>query len=131
MLSTAHTTKKQKGEVVPMENEQSSWVPTNPLYDPSKPMQVGGQAVLEGVMMRAPGSVATAVRRANGQIVVKHEKFFSFNERMKLQKVPIVRGAIGLIDMMYLGIKTLNWSAEVAMMDVEAEQARKNGQSGK
>ena len=114
-----------------MKSERSNWVPTNPNFDPNQPMQVGGQAVIEGVMMRAPGSVATAVRRANGQIVVKHEKFFSFNERMKLQKVPIVRGAIGLIDMMYLGIKTLNWSAEVAMMDVEAEQARKNGQSGK
>ena len=82
-------------------------------------------------MMRAPGSVATAVRRANGEIVVKHEIFHSFNERMKLQKIPIIRGAIGLIDMMYLGIKTLNWSAEVAMMDLEAEQARKNGESGK
>ena len=114
-----------------MKSERSSWVPTNPNYDPNQPMQVGGQAVIEGVMMRAPGSVATAVRRANGEIVVKHEVFHSFNERMKLQKIPIVRGAIGLIDMMYLGIKTLNWSAEVAMMDVEAEQAKKNGQSGK
>ena len=94
-------------------------------------MQVGGQAVIEGVMMRAPGSVATAVRRANGEIVVKHEVFHSFNERMKLQKIPVIRGAIGLIDMMYLGIKTLNWSAEVAMMDVEAEQARKSGKTDK
>jgi hypothetical protein len=55
------------------EKQNSSWVPTNPLYDPSKPMQVGGQAVIEGVMMRAPGSVATAVRRANGDIVVKRK----------------------------------------------------------
>lgn len=114
-----------------MKSERSSWIPTNPNYDPNQPMQIGGQAVIEGVMMRAPGSVATAVRRANGEIVVKQERFHSFNERMKLQKIPIVRGAIGLIDMMYLGIRTLNWSAEIAMMDVEAEQAKKNGDSGK
>ncbi len=114
-----------------MKNERSSWVPTNPNFDPNQPMQVGGQAVIEGVMMRAPGSVATAVRRANGDIIVKHERFHSFNERMKLQKVPIIRGAIGLIDMMYLGIKTLNWSAEIAMLDVEEEEAKKNGQADK
>lgn len=115
--------------------KQSPWTPTNPQYDPNKPMQIGGQAVMEGVMMRAPGSVATAVRRANGEIVVKQEKFKSLIERFKLLNIPIVRGAIGLIDMMYLGIKTLNWSAEIAMMDLEIEEAKKksktNGQEGK
>ncbi|HEX9828938.1 MAG TPA: DUF1385 domain-containing protein, partial [Bacteroidota bacterium] len=104
-------------------NERSSWVPTNPNYDPSQPMQIGGQAVIEGVMMRAPGSVATAVRRANGEIVVQQLTFHSWVERLKLKKMPILRGAIGLIDMMYLGIKTLNWSAEIAMLDEEAKNA--------
>jgi uncharacterized protein YqhQ len=104
---------------------RSSWVPTNPDYNPDRPMQIGGQAVIEGVMMRAPGSVATAVRRANGQIVVKAEKFSSLVEKFKLLNVPVVRGAIGLIDMMYLGIKTLNWSAEVAIRDLEQEQRKK------
>lgn len=113
-----------------MKSEHSSWTPTNPQFDPSQPMQVGGQAVIEGVMMRARGSVATAVRRANGDIVVSHEPYSSLNERWRLSKVPIVRGAIGLIDMMYLGIKTLNWSAEIAMLDVEAENAKSNGMSG-
>ena len=51
-----------------MQNQENKeWIPTNPDYDPNKPMQVGGQAVIEGVMMRAPGSVATAVRRVNGK----------------------------------------------------------------
>ena len=104
-------------------NERSSWVPTNPNYDPSQPMQIGGQAVIEGVMMRAPGSVATAVRRANGEIVVQQLTFHSWVERLRLKKTPILRGAIGLIDMMYLGIKTLNWSAEIAMLDEEAKNA--------
>jgi len=82
-------------------------------------MQVGGQAVIEGVMMRAPGSVATAVRRANGQIVVHKQSFKSVTEKYKWLNVAILRGAVGLIDMMYLGIKTLNYSAEIAMLDVE------------
>ncbi len=111
--------------------QKSSWVPTNPDYDPNQPMQIGGQAVIEGVMMRAPGSVATAVRRANGDIVVQKLTFRSMVERWNLRKVPIVRGAIGLIDMMYLGIKTLNWSAEIAMLDVEASDPSTNGRDGK
>lgn len=110
-----------------MKEQQSSWVPTNPNYDPNQPMQIGGQAVIEGVMMRAPGSVATAVRRANGDIVVQKLTFCSMVERWKLQKVPVLRGAIGLIDMMYLGIKTLNWSAEIAMLDVDASKPSDNG----
>jgi len=115
------------------QDSKSSWVPTNPLYDPSKPMQIGGQAVIEGVMMRAPGSVATAVRRANGDIVVRKEGFISMTERYKLLKLPILRGAVGLIDMLVLGIKTLNYSAEVAMIDVDAQESAKkgNGQSKK
>lgn len=120
-----------KGIAVQMEKEQSSWVPTNPLYDPAKPMQVGGQAVLEGVMMRAPGSVATAVRRSNGDIVVKHERYQSVVEKCKFLKLPVLRGAVGLIDMMYLGIKTLNYSAEIAMLDIEDEESRKNGKQRK
>ncbi len=106
---------------------KSSWVPTNSNYDPNKPMQIGGQAVIEGVMMRAPGSVATAVRRKNGDIVVKKEPFQSVAEKFKPLNIPVLRGAIGLIDMMYLGIKTLNWSAEIAMLDVESDKDRENG----
>lgn len=112
-----------------MKNDrQSSWVPTNPNYDPNQPMQIGGQAVIEGVMMRAPGSVATAVRRANGTIVVQKLTFHSLVERWKLKKIPILRGAIGLLDMMYLGIKTLNWSAEIAMLDLETAKQPTNGE---
>lgn len=114
-----------------VKNEQSSWIPTNPGYDPNQPMQIGGQAVIEGVMMRAPRAAATAVRRANGDIVVKREEYVSLNEQYGLRKIPIIRGAVGLIDMMYLGIKTLNWSAEVAMMDVEEKESGADGQSRK
>jgi len=89
----------------------------NRRFDISKPMQVGGQAVLEGVMMRAPGMVATAVRRASGEIVVNKERHISLGERSNLFRLPIIRGALGLIEMMYIGIRTLNYSAEVAFQD--------------
>lgn len=93
-------------------------------FDPNKPMQVGGQAVIEGVMMRAPGSVATAVRRANGEIVIKKEEFYTLAEKNKIFKTPIFRGAIGLIEIMILGVRTLNFSADIAMMDLEDTEAK-------
>lgn len=88
-------------------------------FDMKNPMQVGGQAVLEGVMMRAPGMVATAVRRASGEIVVRKEPHVGLGERYRLLRLPVLRGALGLIEMIVIGMRTLNYSAEVAMLDVE------------
>ncbi len=94
-----------------------AWTPTNPAFNPNEPMQVGGQAVIEGVMMRAKGMIATAVRRPDGVIVVKKEEFRSLAERYPVFRIPVIRGAVGLIEMMYIGIKTFNYSAEVALSD--------------
>lgn len=93
-------------------------------FDINAPIQVGGQAVIEGVMMRAKGMIATAVRRSNGEIVVKKMPFTSVLETYPLLNKPVLRGAIGLVEMMYIGISTLNYSAAVAMED---EEAKKNG----
>ena len=113
-----------------MQNQENKeWIPTNPDYNPNKPMQVGGQAVIEGVMMRAPSSVATAVRRANGQIVVQYQRYKSVTEKYKWLNVPILRGAVGLVDMMYLGIKTLNFSAEIAMLDAETNEIKSDAKA--
>lgn len=90
-------------------------------------MQVGGQAVIEGVMMRASGMIATAVRRASGEIVIKKEPFRSVAERYPAFKLPILRGAIGLVEMMVIGIRTLNYSAEVSMQDLEQKERGGNG----
>lgn len=84
-------------------------------FDINQPIQVGGQAVIEGVMMRAKGMVATAVRRADGTIAVKKTPFTSVLEKHPGLNTPVVRGAVGLIEMMVIGISTLNYSAEVAM----------------
>ncbi len=93
-------------------------------FDVTKPMQVGGQAVIEGVMMRAPGMVATAVRRKNGEIVVKTQQYKSLAEKNSFCKLPVLRGAVGLIEMLFIGIGSLNFSTEVAMKD-EQEAAGK------
>jgi uncharacterized protein YqhQ len=99
-------------------------------FDPNKPLQVGGQAVIEGVMMRGPGKIATAVRRSNGELIVRKRDYKSLGERSKLFKLPILRGAAGLVEMMFVGIETLNFSAEVAMHDLD-EKERINGQEVK
>ncbi len=96
-----------------------------------KPMAVGGQAVLEGVMMRAPGMVATAVRRANGEIVVKKEPQVSLGDKYPVFKLPILRGAVGLIEMMVIGIRTLNFSAEVAMEESDPARSVAGGDGQK
>ncbi len=97
-------------------------MPEQQSYNPNQPIQVGGQAVIEGVMMRAKGMIATAVRRANGEIVVKKQPFTSLIEKYPKLNVPVIRGAMGLIEMMYIGISTLNYSAEIAMEDEAAKE---------
>jgi len=98
-------------------------------FDANNPMQVGGQAVLEGVMMRAPGMVATAVRRSDGTIAVRKETHRSLGERHPVLKLPVLRGAVGLVEMLYIGIRTLNYSAEVALGDGREEAG--NGSNGR
>ena len=80
-----------------------------------KGWQVGGQAVIEGVMMRSPKSVTVAIRKNDGQIVVKKEPYIALSKRYKLLNLPIIRGAVVLIESLYLGIKALSFSAEEAM----------------
>jgi uncharacterized protein YqhQ len=86
-------------------------------------LNVGGQAVIEGVMMRSKDKIATACRKSNGEIVVKTEDFKSFAQRHRLLRLPIVRGAISFIEMLVIGIKTLNFSAEIAVADSEQQEA--------
>jgi uncharacterized protein YqhQ len=80
-------------------------------------MNVGGQAVIEGVMMRSPHTVSTAVRRPDGEIVVKNEKFISLTQRYKILKLPLIRGIVSFVEMLVISIRTLNFSAEMAMSE--------------
>lgn len=92
-------------------------------------INVGGQAVIEGVMMRAPRSVAVAVRRPNGEIVVKKELAIPLSERFPIVKLPILRGAVALVTSLIIGIKALNFSANEAMTEEEKEKEGGTGDS--
>ena len=85
-------------------------------------INVGGQAVIEGVMMRAPRSVAIAVRRPNGEIVVRKELKIPLSERFPIVKLPIIRGAVALVQSLVIGIGALNFSANEAMTEEEKEK---------
>jgi uncharacterized protein YqhQ len=77
----------------------------------AKKTSIGGQAVIEGVMMRGPGKIAVAVRKPNGEIEVKVDDNVPVTKRHKLFGIPIVRGAVSLIESMVIGIKALTYSA--------------------
>ncbi len=76
---------------------------------------VGGQAVIEGVMMRVPGAYATAVRDPEGKVHVDKHEFNSKVETSSLWKKPIMRGMMALFESMKMGMKTLQWSADIAV----------------
>ena len=74
---------------------------------------VGGQAVIEGVMMRVPGAYSTAVRDPKGKLKLKKEKFTSITEISKFWSKPIFRGIASLYEAMKMGMSTLQWSADI------------------
>jgi uncharacterized protein YqhQ len=76
-------------------------------------LQVGGQAVIEGVMMRSPTCIATAVRTPNG-IVVRKEPFTSLIKRHRPLNVPVVRGAVAFVETFVVAVKALSYSAGMA-----------------
>lgn len=90
-------------------------------------MNVGGQAVIEGVMMRSRDRISTAVRAPDGKILVKTQEYSSLTRRYKLLGLPIVRGAVVFAEMLVVGVRTLNFSAEIAIRELEKEEAAKKG----
>ena len=78
-------------------------------------LPVGGQAVIEGVMMRVPGKVVTAVRKPDDEIVVQESDHVAWARRHRVLDIPILRGALAFFEMMIIGIRALNFSADVAM----------------
>jgi uncharacterized protein YqhQ len=80
-------------------------------------LPLGGQAVIEGVMMRSPGRFAVAVRRADGSLVYLVRPFESVTRRVRLLGLPVVRGAVSLFETMGIGIQALNFSADEGIAD--------------
>ena len=81
---------------------------------------LGGQAVLEGVMMRSPRSMAVAVRRPDGDIAVFRQKILSLSEMHPMLRWPVLRGAVVMIQALVLGFRSLNFSAEAAFDTADA-----------
>jgi uncharacterized protein YqhQ len=84
---------------------------------PSENATIGGQAVIEGVMMKSPSRISTSVRRASGEIVSRVEPYVALSKRNRVLGIPVVRGAVNLFEQLYLGVKCLTFSAEVVSAD--------------
>ncbi|HEX8129699.1 MAG TPA: DUF1385 domain-containing protein [Pyrinomonadaceae bacterium] len=87
-----------------------------------KDLIVGGQAVVEGVMMRTPNAYAVAVRRADGEIVFTGAALPKWSDKHRILRLPVLRGAAVLVQSMALGIKALNYSASEAFADAEEKE---------
>ncbi len=90
---------------------------------------VGGQALIEGVMMQGPKGVATAVRKSDGSIIVEHHDVKHARDKNKIWGLPVIRGIVGFVESMILGYKMLMYSAEASgmedMEDVEMNKFEK------
>jgi uncharacterized protein YqhQ len=82
-------------------------------------MRVGGQAIMEGVMMRSPNFWGMAVRAPSGDLDLRAERFRSVTRRSKLFRLPIIRGALSLGETLWLGMKALTLSTNVALGEEE------------
>ena len=86
-----------------------------------KKTSIGGQAVIEGVMMRGPEKIATAVRKPDGEIIVDEQELGS-GRRSKFVKLPIIRGCVGFFDSMIIGVKALMFSAKFFEVDEDGNE---------
>lgn len=98
-----------------------------------KPSGVGGQAVMEGVMMRNKGKYAVAVRKPDKEIVIDVKEWHSVSEKYKFLGLPFVRGTVNLIESMVVGMQTLTYSANFFEVEEEPkkEKSKKNKKNKK
>jgi uncharacterized protein YqhQ len=82
-------------------------------------MRVGGQAIMEGVLMRSPNFWGMAIRTPSGDMDLRAERFRSVTRRSKLFRLPIIRGAVSLGETLWLGVKALTISANIALGEEE------------
>ena len=88
-------------------------------------VDIGGQAVLDGVMMKSPSAVAVAVRRANGDIVVKREDYESPAKKHPWMGLPFIRGAVNMAQMLVLGMQVLEDSMKMSGSEEAQEEPSK------
>ena len=96
-----------------------------------KQYPVGGQALIEGVMMRGKDAYSIALLKKDGEVDVKRFEHKAISEKIKFFKVPFVRGIGALVDSMKIGIKSLMYSANEALKEEEAINPPKKAKSKK
>src|SRR5215468_12025409 len=92
------------------------------IFSVERDLIVGGQAVMEGVMMRTPSAYAIACRKSDGSIVHTAESLPKWSDKYKWLNTPVLRGGATLIQSMALGIKALNFSAKIYEEDLIAKE---------
>ena len=93
--------------------------------DPNRLNKVGGQAVLEGVMMKAGTRTVTSCRKSDGSIVVNDAEFVSVRKKRPILNLPIIRGVVNFVEMLMLSMKTLNASADALGIEEEEDKFEK------
>jgi uncharacterized protein YqhQ len=88
---------------------------------------IGGQAVIEGVMMRSPNAFVVAVRKPDGSIRLRRDQWYGLSNRLSFLKKPFLRGILTLIETMANGIVSLNYSANIAMDEENKKAATEKG----
>lgn len=91
---------------------------------PLRQCNIGGEALIEGVMMRGNNKMATAVRKSNGEIEVETVDYIPISKRFFLFKLPVLRGAAGMLESMIVGMKVLMNSAEKVDFEEEGEESK-------
>ena len=99
--------------------------------DAKPELAIGGQAVIEGVLMRTNEKYAIAVRQPNGRIIVKKEKYVSRTKKNKFLGLPLIRGVIMLWETLTLGYKALTFSANQSLADDSQDKKQENKTRGK
>lgn len=90
---------------------------------------IGGQAVIEGVMMRSPNAFVVAVRKPDGAIRLRRDQWYGLSNKLAVLKKPFLRGVLVLIETMANGVVSLNYSANIAMDEENKKEAMKKGVS--
>ena len=93
--------------------------------DKPKYVAVGGQALMEGIMMRGPEGTAVALRLPDGSIETEMKNFVSVRKKYKILNIPIIRGIVSFAESMIMGYKLIMESAEKTSLDLEEESESK------
>ena len=107
-------------------NGLTSSMPAGMKADKNVDMLVGGQAVIEGVMMRGLTGYSVAVRQPDGGVAIRKDKLVSVTQKYPFLKMPVLRGSVVRIQSLILGIQALNYSASVSSAGKDGEPEMSN-----